>query len=54
MPKMKLTGKIVQKLWLGNTEKFMLFDADDLDFYAMTLVLKVTLDIIETYVHSRN
>ena len=41
---------MVQKLWLRNTEKFMLFDEYDLDFDPMTLVLTlINLDVMETH-----
>ena len=33
-----------KKLWLRNTENFVLFDACDMEFYPMTLILKLDLD----------
>ena len=43
-----------QSLYLKDTEKFVLFDACVLDFELMTLVLKLDLDIIVTYLHIMN
>ena len=40
---------MVQKLWLRNTENFMLFDVYDLDFDPITLVFKLDLNNIVTY-----
>ena len=44
---------MVQKLWLRNTEKCMLFNACDLNFYPVTLVLKLDLDIMVTYFYTK-
>ena len=48
MQRMKSIGRMVQ-----NTEKFMLFDACELDFDLMTVVLKPDLDIMVTYFHTK-
>ena len=45
---------MVQKLWLRHTEKLMLIYACDLDYDPMTLVLKLDLDMMVTYLHSKN
>ena len=37
-----------------NTENFVLFDACDLNFEPMTLILKVDLDMVVTYLHAKN
>ena len=51
--KMKSLDQMVNKLWLKNTEKVMLFiNACDIDFDQMTLILKYDLDIIVTYFHA--
>ena len=44
---------MVQKLWLEDTDNFLLFDAWDLDRDPMTLVLKLVLDIMVTYLHTK-
>ena len=49
---MRSIGQIVQKLWLTNTEKFMLISACYLDFDQMTLVLELDLDMMVTYFYS--
>ena len=47
--------KMVQKLCLRNTEKFMLLsNACDFDFDLMTLEFKLNLPIIMTYLHTIN
>ena len=43
-----------QKLWLRNTENFMLFNACDPHFDPMTLILKLDLDMVVTYIHATN
>ena len=53
IPKMKSLDQMVNKLWLKNTEKVMLFiNACDIDFDQMTLICKHDLDIIVTYFHA--
>ena len=44
---------MVQKLWLRNTERSMLFDSCDLDFDLMTLVLGLDPDIMVTYWYTK-
>ena len=50
MPKIESTGNMVQKLWLRNTENFMLFDVYDLDFDPITLIFKIDLNNIVTHI----
>ena len=45
---------MVQKLWLGNTENVMLFDACDIDLDPMTLILKLDLDMMVTYLQTKS
>ena len=44
---------MVQKLWLRNPGKFMLFDECDLDFDLIILVLKLDIDIMVTYCYTK-
>ena len=54
--KMKSTGKMVQKVWLRDTEKFMLhvLYTCDPDFDLMTLVLELDPDVMVTRLYTRN
>ena len=53
-PKLGLGDKMDQKIWLGNSKNFVLFDAYDLDFDPMMIILMLDLDMVVMYSHSTN
>ena len=54
MHQMRSLDHIIQKLWLRNTKKIMLFNACDLGLDPMTLILELDLDTIVTYLYTKN